>query len=299
MNSATAEHAVTKHVFGATATVRPALPDLSQVGSRLVRAIRQVLAATGAAMDVAYEDARTMAFDEWKATLPPVVALARFQDRVMKPGILLTMPPLLVASLVDCFYGGTGTVDPARVEMGPTDLLLFERLSGGVGEGLVAAWADVGHLSATVAACSFAASDAALGGDESAVAVQRFATRLGPVEIGAIEIVYPLAAIRALGNFDGARGAAAPIEPDPVWQRSLNDAVMQTRLPVRTVLARPSLGLPQLMALAPGDFIPVTLPARVPVTVGGRLLAHGTIGEANGRAAIKIDRIEHGVTFDA
>ena len=50
--------------------------------------------------------------------------------------------------------------------------------------------------------------------------------------------------------------------------------------------------------LAPGDFIPVCLPTRVPVTVAGRLLAHGTIGEANGRAAIKIDKLEHGAVFD-
>ena len=47
-----------------------------------------------------------------------------------------------------------------------------------------------------------------------------------------------------------------------------------------------------LLALRPGDVIPISLPQHIPLTVAGRLFAHGTLGEADGRAAIRISRIE-------
>jgi flagellar motor switch protein FliM len=58
------------------------------------------------------------------------------------------------------------------------------------------------------------------------------------------------------------------------------------------VLARPELSLARLMALQPGDIIPVALAEQVPMIVAGRVLAFGNIGENNGRAALRIDRIE-------
>ena len=48
------------------------------------------------------------------------------------------------------------------------------------------------------------------------------------------------------------------------------------------------------LTLQPGDIIPVCLPNLVPVTVAGRVFARGSVGESNGRTAIKIERIEEG-----
>ena len=69
-------------------------------------------------------------------------------------------------------------------------------------------------------------------------------------------------------------------------------SVSQVCLPVRSILARPELPLSRIMTLQPGDVIPLTMPRNVPLTVAGRLFAHGTIGESNGRAAIRIESIQ-------
>ena len=47
-----------------------------------------------------------------------------------------------------------------------------------------------------------------------------------------------------------------------------------------------------------GDIIPLTMPRHVPVTVAGRSFAVGSIGEANGNAAIMIEHIEKGPDND-
>ena len=69
-------------------------------------------------------------------------------------------------------------------------------------------------------------------------------------------------------------------------------------MPVRSVLARPEISLVKLLALEVGDIIPLTMPRHVPVTVAGRSFAFGSIGEANGNAAIMIDHIEKGPDHD-
>jgi flagellar motor switch protein FliM len=64
------------------------------------------------------------------------------------------------------------------------------------------------------------------------------------------------------------------------------------RLPARTVLARPNLTLAELMALQPGDVIPVHISRSLPLIVGDRIFAHGTIGEQDGRAAFMIEKLQ-------
>ena len=63
------------------------------------------------------------------------------------------------------------------------------------------------------------------------------------------------------------------------------------RLPARTVLARPNLSLADLMELKVGDVIPVTIGRALPLIVGNRIVAHGTIGEQDGRAAFQIEKL--------
>lgn len=283
--------------LGATVSARPDFPGLNRIGAKIARGLADALAMAGGSVSVAGGDIRTLTFAEWKAELQPAVAVARYRDRIIKGGLLLSVPSKIVASLVDIFYGGSGSIDPARLSFGAAEQRLFDRFSGKAVESMAAAWAEVDQLAPVFVSSTFAADDVAFGKSEDLVVIQKFATADREAGEGCIEIVYPLAALRSIPGLQAAVDVV-PEESDPAWRLRLLDAVMQSRLPVRTVIARPVVTLSRLLSLAPGDFIPVTLPPRVPVTVAGRLLAHGTIGEANGRAAIKIDKLEQGAHFD-
>ena len=74
---------------------------------------------------------------------------------------------------------------------------------------------------------------------------------------------------------------------DPDARDRMIAALMQVCLPVRSVFVRPEMPIARLLALRPGDVIPISLPQHIPLTVAGRLFAHGTLGEADGRAAIR------------
>jgi len=75
------------------------------------------------------------------------------------------------------------------------------------------------------------------------------------------------------------------------WRWRLGQALEQVSLPVRSVLARPEISVAELLALKPGDVIPITLPPRTPLLAGARRIADGVIGEQDGRAALMIEKV--------
>lgn len=61
-------------------------------------------------------------------------------------------------------------------------------------------------------------------------------------------------------------------------------------LPLHVVLAEFDLSLARLQTLAPGDRIPLAMGRQVPLMIGQRLLAHGSIGTQEDRMAISLTR---------
>jgi flagellar motor switch/type III secretory pathway protein FliN len=62
-------------------------------------------------------------------------------------------------------------------------------------------------------------------------------------------------------------------------------------LPLHVVVAEFDLSLARLQTLAPGDCIPLAVGRQVPLMVGERVLAHGTIGTSEDRMAIRLTRM--------
>ena len=81
-------------------------------------------------------------------------------------------------------------------------------------------------------------------------------------------------------------------EPDPRWRNGLTRAAMSVRFPVRSVLAEPVMSIGKLLELKEGDVIPISFGPAVPVMVGNHRLGTGTVGTANGKAAIRIQTFE-------
>jgi flagellar motor switch/type III secretory pathway protein FliN len=62
-------------------------------------------------------------------------------------------------------------------------------------------------------------------------------------------------------------------------------------LPLHVVVAEIELSLARLQALVPGDCFPLALGRQVPLMVGERVLAHGSIGTSEDRMAIRLARL--------
>ncbi|HEY9552521.1 flagellar motor switch protein FliM [Allosphingosinicella sp.] len=284
------------YAFGNT-SLRPmtALPALERMGERLARKLRDVIEPFARAKPkVIAETIAIRRFESWRAEQPEFMSLSLYSLRPMKGGVLIAIEPDFINRLVDTFYGGSGAKRAGKQkEFTATE----ERLVGRLTESLIAAvagvWSEVKPVQAQLNSRETNTAFASLVRDEEPVAIARF-TITPPLQSvpATIDILYPVSSLRAVeveltANLHDDGGIASRH-----WRERMGSALSDVRLEARSVLARPNISVAELLQLKPGDVIPISVPALVPLLVAGRPVALGKIGDQDGRAALQIEKIE-------
>lgn len=288
---------VQAYAFGRGESQAPVmLSGLDRLGDKLGRRVRALLEPiAGARPLVEAQDARVLDFGAWSAEVPAFCSLSIYRLLPLKGQMLLRMDAAMISTLVDCFYGGIGNRPlPSRGEFTPTEDRLIARIADAIVARLVETWADIFPLESGLVVRESGIGFTAAAQPTEQMIVQRFTVTVTRDQSWPIDIVIPLAALRAVEPLMGGTMPADDEHCDPVWQSRIARRMNDIRLPARTVLARPNLSLADLMHLKVGDVIPVTIGRSLPLIVGNRIVAHGSIGEQDGRAAFQIDRIAQG-----
>jgi flagellar motor switch protein FliM len=271
------------------------LSGLDRLGERLARRLRDTFEPfVKVKPKVEAESALTSRFDTWRDGLPEFTSVSLYRMRPMKGGMLIAVSPDYVSRLVDAFYGGTGAPPPGAArkrEFTAAEERLLGRLTEGVTAAVVETWAEIVTIEPQLAARETNASYATLVRGDEPVVVQRFMISGGGPGDSSIDLVFPLAAMRAFETQLSAKVHAEAASGDGEFRHRLASALENVSFPVRSVVARPTLSVKELLSLKVGDVIPITLAPKVPLIVGNRRLAEGTIGEQEGRAAFQIETI--------
>ena len=252
-----------------------AFPLLDSVANQFARSLRDLVRALGApTVQVEREAAEVVRFADWTKASAPAI-FWRYHAPPLKGPILLAGGRPLILQLVDIFYGGKGQLGAEREELTDAEERFAARLGRDMGLQLTAAW-----------------------GDKLAIAPELDCVTGDPAKLAAVraddELLVQRFTLRGIAGAEPAPEARETSPADAAWAATLGSALKTVRLPVRSVLARPEISLVKLLGLEVGDIIPFTIPRNVPVTVAGRSFAVGSIGEANGNAAIMIEHIEKG-----
>ncbi|QCB53086.1 hypothetical protein E5675_00580 [Sphingopyxis sp. PAMC25046] len=275
-----------------------AFPALEGVANQFARSLRDLIRALGApAIQVERAGAEQMSFAEWSASATPAI-FWRYHAAPLKGPVLLAGSRSLLLQLVDIFYGGRGQLAAEREELTDAEDRFAARLGRDIGMQLAAAWRDKLALEPELDCVTADPAKLAAVRADDELFVQRFTLRGAPFDGRVILCAYPVAALRGIAGDELLPDMPAAGGSDPVWSGALDKALRDVRMPIRSVLARPEISLVKLLALEVGDIIPLSMPRHVPVTVAGRSFAFGSIGEANGNAAIMIDHIEKGPDND-
>ncbi len=184
-------------------------------------------------------------------------------------------------AVVDSFYGGDGVVVTGRDYLSPAESRFLERIVKAFCDVMGPAWRPIEELTASPTDDLFEHPD---------VALQVFEISCEGWPSFKLECRYPLELLALLPRRRPAGDAEAEFD-GVVWEKSLTNNALHVTFPVRAVLAEPELALSQLIHLRPGDVIPIRLPALMDLTVAGVPLAKGSIGDSDGRAAFRIERI--------
>ena len=273
-------------------------PALEGVANQFARSLRDLIRALGApTIQVERAGAEQMSFADWSASAAPAI-FWRYHAPPLKGPVLLAGSRSLLLQLVDIFYGGRGQLAAEREELTDAEDRFAARLGRDIGMQLAAAWRDKLAIEPELDSVTADPAKLAAVRAEDELFVQRFTLRGAPFDGRTIMCAYPVAALRGVAGDELLPELQGHSGADPIWSGALDKALRDVRMPVRSVLARPEISLVKLLALEVGDIIPLSMPRHVPVTVAGRSFAFGSIGEANGNAAIMIDHIEKGPDND-
>jgi flagellar motor switch protein FliM len=296
LNTELGESDVKSFALGSQA-LRPGarLAGLDRLGERLARRLRDVFEPFARLKPkVEAAAALTSPFETWRDALPEFTSLSLYRLRPMKGGMLIAIAPDYVSRLVDAFYGGAGGASVAgarRREFTAAEERLLGRLTDAITTAVVETWSEIVTLEPMLASRETNPGYASLVRGDEAVVVQRFTIAGGGPGSTSMDLVFPLIAMRA---YEAQLAAKIHAEAGPVdgeFRHRMARALENVSFPVRSVVARPTLSVSELLSLKPGDVIPITLSPRVPLIVGNRRLAEGTIGEQEGRAAFQIETI--------
>ncbi len=232
---------------------------------------------------VRFSDYRSERGDALTAWLP-----MGMDGRVM----LCAVDGAFVVGLLDIFFGGSGTDPVTATDLSPAAEALVTRLGAGIADQLELTWEPVARAAFSVGGCETNAAHVSGIENDEVMVVTRFGVA---GEQGApvfVDLLYPVAALKPFTQVLTGKVVAKPAEADAQWQLSLTRAAMTVRMPVRSVLAEPVLPLRRLMDLKPGDIIPIAFNNDVPIVIGDTRVGTGTVGTSNGRAAIRISKLE-------
>ncbi|ODP37630.1 FliM/FliN family flagellar motor switch protein [Sphingomonas turrisvirgatae] len=289
-----AEHAP---ALGAAANINPFgdLHALQHLTARLAKALKpQFEPYVGDGVRCWAEPLVVQRFGDYKSERP--AGLTAWLQLAMAPGrgrALIAIDGKFVFEMLDRFFGGDGEAShPLPAELTGSAETLLMRLGAGIAAQLDPAWEMLARIEFTCVEPVAPLSTPPEIDSGEAMVFTRLGVASGDAKPHWIDILYPVAALKPHTPSLTAKVIGGDPEPEPEWRNGLTRSAMALRLPVRSVLAEPLVRASTLMALRPGDVIPLTFGTDVPVMVGRQKIGFGTVGTANGRAAIKMTRFE-------
>ncbi|BAK64961.1 flagellar motor switch protein FliM [Sphingobium sp. SYK-6] len=285
---------VQPYAFGRQGPVpSAAIGGLEKLGDRLARRLRGIVEPfSGGRPLVSAKPLDDTMFMMWDACVPAFVNLSIYRLPPIKGPVTLRIDAELVSLLVDRFYGGHGKrLTGERREFTPTEVRLSARLAEQIMAALVQCWSEIVPVEVMLVGRETNVAHAELMAGETPVLVQSFEIDIGDRTPGLIEIVYPKDGFAGLELPGGSKVPEELRVADPLWQRQLSRRLEDVRFSARTVLARPNLKISELVALKPGDVIPIHIARNLPLLIGDRIFAQGTIGEQDGCAAFMIEKL--------
>ncbi len=237
------------------------LQALGQVNQRFARLLRTLFEPLlRQAVKVAAEPIAVERFDAYltargsELSSVTMIGMAPLSGQAM-----LVLDGALTFRLVDLYFGGPGLApNPMPAEFTPTAEAMIARIATGFSERLAGAWGELAEIAFQPGRTEANPAMLAHIDGEDRVVRTRFLLTVGEARPIQIDLLYPAASLKPIAAILSSKVQSRRQAADPTWTGSLARAVMNVKLPVRSVLAEPVIPLAQLMTLKPGDIIPIS-----------------------------------------
>lgn len=265
------------------------LPAFVRMSERMVRTLRAALSPLLGGKEPQINPTKPMQsdFEDFCSEIPRLAANSLFH--IGTAPFLLTLEGEHVLRLVDRAFGGPGDTPASLPKEFPLSAeLMIARVEQTIATCLALALG--GSNSAAIRAVRRDASLAQLAAmpNETKVAGLTF----NVVEQGrmpwSLSLAFPIDTLSQIfAHGDAAKPARPPRGPNKPTDAPFADLPIE----VSAVLVDMQLPLITVSTLEVGQVLPVSIARNVPLIVGGKACAHGTIGALDDRVAIQINQL--------
>ena len=273
------------------------ISSLTAVSDRISEKISTIIGQV-ADRNVAAEtgDCQMLSFAEWTDATPDFSSLSLFRISPLKGAVMLRIDDALITSLIDIYFGGSGDRPGDRKQpyFREVEVRMINRISISLIENILHCFRDINPTEVLTLAHETNPHHVKICAAEDKIACQKFNVTFGTEQSWSVELIYTAEMVESLSADDRGGSIATENSDNPFWEALWLEQLQRVHIPIRAVVARPTMTLPQLFQMVPGDFIPITPQSAVPLLVANRKFATGTLGEQDGYAAYKIEKIERG-----
>jgi flagellar motor switch protein FliM len=275
--------------------VRGRMAALEMMNERFAKRYRQTLyTLLRRSVSVGVPELQSLRFDEYLQRLhvPSSLHVARFAP--LRGTGLVVLPPQLVFSVVDHYFGGSGR--PSRNagrEFTTAESRIALRLAEAALADLREAWGTVLPIAPEHVRSEQNPQYISIADPSEVVVLFAFRVELEGTTAD-LQLVMPYAMLEPVRDRleGGVPDGAVP--PDGRWATSLREEIEDAEVELTTCLGRAQLTLAGLLNLKPGDVIPCDFTGRATVCAEDIPILRGTFGISRGQQAVKVDeRVLH------
>ncbi len=270
----------------------PTLDIINQMFSRLFRSSFSSLMRKN--VDVSIVSTDTVKFGEFLRSLPVPSSLHIFRMEPFRGHGLLVVESKLVFSVVDNFFGGSGTTE-AKItgrDFSTIEIRMIKNVVLNALEDLEKAWKPVHPVTTTYVRSEVNPQFAAIVPPTDIVLVQLFDIELETIS-GTLTICLPFAAIEPILPKLKAQFQSEEMEIDQVWVRRLRSELMQAEVEAVAELGKTEITPDKLLQFKVGDTLMLGCDVTDPlmIKVEGIPKYRGFPGVSRGSKAVQISEI--------
>jgi len=228
-------------------------------------------------------------FEEHMRTVDAFTSQSIAKADTLKSLILVRIPPRLISILVNTFFGGKGDCNITRqTEFTPTEERIHQVVVEGALRTLEDAWREVYPVNFEYLNTETNPAFTSFVEGQENVVINSFVVQLPFSQPATIDIVYPRQGLKQIATILRSKIQHTSDGRDMQWAQRLRDALLEVPLNFVPRIAEPSIELGDLVNVYEGMVVEIPAFDSVKIFVEGEPLFDGTIGERDGKIAVRI-----------
>lgn len=274
--------------------VRGSMPLLEVVNSRFCQRIRASLSSIlRKFLDISAEPVETIKFMEFQKSLPVPTSMHLFKIDPLRGLGMLVMESRLVFSLVEAFFGGSGT-GSTKIEgrdFTPIEKRVVEKVVQMALVNLTEAWEEVYPLKTEFIRSESNPLAVNVIPPEELLVSAKFEVELNK-PLGKILVCIPVSSYQPIRQKLAGAYLSEETAADQKWQNAIEERIYPVEVEMSVQLGRTFLSVKQLQNLRNGDILVLENNFRDPVTaeVEGIPKYEGYVGRHNDRKVFKVEQ---------